>query len=255
MLKGKLGWKGERGFSAYEVAVQNGFIGSEQDWLDTIGCPISSTIDEDSTNGTCAGSKAVYDFVNNRVSNNDIEIPIYAPEHEYTLADADRITNIYLGQIEPTENDYRLYDLDFNGKLTMGDAVTVQNIVNGRYPLPEDRIIGKFIIKSDGGLSKIEVVNTWHDSWQNIKQIITPTGYTLTDIHNNKTEVKGGNIEISNSDSSSTMSINEETIAINSGVNQIVIGRIEENVFGYKVKGGSKTTTVTENGVSTVNNS
>lgn len=36
-LKGKLGYKGERGFSAYEIAVQNGFEGSEQDWLATLG--------------------------------------------------------------------------------------------------------------------------------------------------------------------------------------------------------------------------
>lgn len=37
MLKGALGWKGERGYSAYEVAVQNGFEGTEQDWLATLG--------------------------------------------------------------------------------------------------------------------------------------------------------------------------------------------------------------------------
>ena len=36
-LKGKLGFKGERGYSAYEIAVQNGFEGSEQDWLATLG--------------------------------------------------------------------------------------------------------------------------------------------------------------------------------------------------------------------------
>lgn len=36
-LRGILGFKGERGFSAYEVAVQNGFVGTEQDWLATLG--------------------------------------------------------------------------------------------------------------------------------------------------------------------------------------------------------------------------
>lgn len=36
-LKGFLGFKGERGYSAYEVALQNGFIGTEQDWLATLG--------------------------------------------------------------------------------------------------------------------------------------------------------------------------------------------------------------------------
>lgn len=36
-LRGQLGWKGERGYSAYEIAVQNGYVGSERDWLATLG--------------------------------------------------------------------------------------------------------------------------------------------------------------------------------------------------------------------------
>lgn len=36
-LKGVLGFKGERGYSAYEIAVQNGFKGTEKDWLATVG--------------------------------------------------------------------------------------------------------------------------------------------------------------------------------------------------------------------------
>ena len=36
-LKGTLGFKGERGYSAYEVAVQNGYEGTVQDWLATLG--------------------------------------------------------------------------------------------------------------------------------------------------------------------------------------------------------------------------
>lgn len=37
MLRGNLVFKGERGYSAYEVAVQNGFQGTEQDWLAKLG--------------------------------------------------------------------------------------------------------------------------------------------------------------------------------------------------------------------------
>ena len=37
VLKGYLGFVGARGYSAYEVALQNGFIGTEQDWLATLG--------------------------------------------------------------------------------------------------------------------------------------------------------------------------------------------------------------------------
>lgn len=36
-LKGRLGFKGEPGYSAYEVAVLNGFIGTEKDWLARLG--------------------------------------------------------------------------------------------------------------------------------------------------------------------------------------------------------------------------
>lgn len=36
-LRGVLGFKGERGYSAYEVAVRNGFKGTEQDWLANLG--------------------------------------------------------------------------------------------------------------------------------------------------------------------------------------------------------------------------
>lgn len=36
-LVGSVGWKGERGYSAYETALLNGFIGTEQDWLATLG--------------------------------------------------------------------------------------------------------------------------------------------------------------------------------------------------------------------------
>lgn len=39
-LIGNIGYKGERGYSAYEIAVKNGFIGTEEEWLEQI---ISST--------------------------------------------------------------------------------------------------------------------------------------------------------------------------------------------------------------------
>ena len=48
-LKGVLGFKGERGYSAYEIAVQNGFVGSEKQWLATIG-----------TTNNLTGNEAVY---------------------------------------------------------------------------------------------------------------------------------------------------------------------------------------------------
>lgn len=46
-IKGSLAFKGERGYSAYEIAVQNGFVGSEQDWLARLGT--SNHFEEDKT--------------------------------------------------------------------------------------------------------------------------------------------------------------------------------------------------------------
>ena len=37
IISGNLGYKGETGLSAYELAVQNGYQGTEQDWLATLG--------------------------------------------------------------------------------------------------------------------------------------------------------------------------------------------------------------------------
>lgn len=36
-LTGTVGFKGERGYSAYDIAVKNGFVGTEKDWLATLG--------------------------------------------------------------------------------------------------------------------------------------------------------------------------------------------------------------------------
>ena len=45
IMTGNLGWKGEKGYSAYEIAVKNGFLGSEKDWLSMLGT--SSHFDRD----------------------------------------------------------------------------------------------------------------------------------------------------------------------------------------------------------------
>ena len=35
--KGILGWRGPKGLSAYEIALENGFVGTEKEWLSTLG--------------------------------------------------------------------------------------------------------------------------------------------------------------------------------------------------------------------------
>ena len=64
-LKGQLGFKGEKGDSAYDIAVKNGFEGTEQDWLATLGAlgkdelPIVTTISDSSTDTVAPSAKAV----------------------------------------------------------------------------------------------------------------------------------------------------------------------------------------------------
>ena len=43
-LDGELGYKGERGYSSYEIAVLNGFEGTEQDWLEHFGVDLTGYI-------------------------------------------------------------------------------------------------------------------------------------------------------------------------------------------------------------------
>ena len=65
LLKGTLGFKGEKGDSAYDIAVKNGFEGTEQDWLATLGAlgkdelPIVTTINDSSTDTVAPSAKAV----------------------------------------------------------------------------------------------------------------------------------------------------------------------------------------------------
>lgn len=42
--KGVLGFKGERGYSAYEIAVKNGYEGTEQDWIDHFGLDLTGYV-------------------------------------------------------------------------------------------------------------------------------------------------------------------------------------------------------------------
>ena len=43
-LRGKLVIKGERGYSAYEIAVKNGYEGTEQDWIDHFGLDLTDYV-------------------------------------------------------------------------------------------------------------------------------------------------------------------------------------------------------------------
>jgi hypothetical protein len=47
MLEGNLGFKGERGYSNYELAVKNGYQGTEQEWLAQFGVDFNVCVMKD----------------------------------------------------------------------------------------------------------------------------------------------------------------------------------------------------------------
>lgn len=71
-LRGALGFKGERGYSAYEVAVKNGFIGSEEDWLATLGT--SSHFNQSKTMYTTESEESTHVLPETYTSNSFLDI-------------------------------------------------------------------------------------------------------------------------------------------------------------------------------------
>ena len=93
-LKGALGWKGERGYSAYETAVQNGFVGTEKDWLAQLGT--SSHFDRKSAIYEATLGQTEFSLPDDYTSNSFIDIYVegeHLDSSEYTLdASAMKIT-------------------------------------------------------------------------------------------------------------------------------------------------------------------
>lgn len=84
-LRGKLIPKGERGYSAYEIAVQHGFIGTEEEWLDSLHAGteavIVQEIESTSSNGTIPSTLAVWTKYGNELTAEEIE-EIFEEEEE-----------------------------------------------------------------------------------------------------------------------------------------------------------------------------
>jgi hypothetical protein len=99
-LRANLGFKGERGYSAYEIAVQNGFIGSEKQWLASIG-----------TTNSFTGKEAIY------TTQSDNESVFNLPS-EYT---SNSVLDVYLDGVRLTNT---MYSIDANSR-----TITLKNPV------------------------------------------------------------------------------------------------------------------------------
>ncbi len=86
-LEAQLGFKGERGYSAYEIAVQNGYEGTEQDWLATLGT--SSHFSQDSTSYVAVEGQTDFNLPTTYTSDSFVSVYVDGKklsEDEYTIA-------------------------------------------------------------------------------------------------------------------------------------------------------------------------
>ena len=85
-LRGVLGFKGERGYSAYEIAVQNGFIGTERDWLAQLGT--SAHFMKDSVVYTATAGQTSFELPTSYTSNSQVDVYVEGfrlPSNKYTV--------------------------------------------------------------------------------------------------------------------------------------------------------------------------
>lgn len=76
-LRGKLIPKGERGYSAYEIAVQHGYIGTEEEWLASLSADqtlsLVQEINSSSSNSTVPSAYAVWNKYGDELTETEIE--------------------------------------------------------------------------------------------------------------------------------------------------------------------------------------
>lgn len=71
-LKGALGFKGEKGDSAYQVAVKNGFVGTEKDWLATMGT--TNYVGEEKATYSAGAGDTIFGLPSKYTSNSVVEV-------------------------------------------------------------------------------------------------------------------------------------------------------------------------------------
>lgn len=94
-LRGVLGFKGERGYSAYEIAVQNGFIGTEQDWLAQLGT--SAHFMKDSVVYTATEGQTSFALPESYTSNSQVDVYVEGQRlnaNEYTVDTSSLTVNL-----------------------------------------------------------------------------------------------------------------------------------------------------------------
>lgn len=124
-LRGALVYKGERGDSAYETAVLNGFIGTEQDWLATLGT--ASHFKEESVIHTSTAGQTSFDLPNSYTSNSFIDVYVNGlrlHSNEYSIDVSNRKINL-IGITLTAEQTVEIVVLTMStNSLPIGETIT-----------------------------------------------------------------------------------------------------------------------------------
>lgn len=167
MLRGVLGFKGERGFSAYEIAVQNGFTGSESDWLASIGKTSKFTI-----------TKQIYI---SEVNQTQFNIPSSYNENSFI--------DIYIDGLRLTANEYTLNTT--TNKIVMTNAliegaeveVVILSMETNSLPIVST-------INENSTYTTAASAKAVYDALINQLNLMYPIGIVITNISNqNPTEI------------------------------------------------------------------
>ena len=209
-LKGTLGWKGERGYSAYEIAVMNGYIGTEKDWLATLGT--SSHFDRKSEIHTATVGQAEFPIPEYYTSSSFIDVYVdgeHLDSTEYTMTDG-KITLTNAITVEGTKVEIITITMSTNNLPIVEniDENSTNNEVLGAKSLFDILSINvkNFGAKGDGITDDTQAIqNAIYYAFENKKSVFIPGGNYLISkplvVISNSNEVlgsfyiKGENIE------------------------------------------------------------
>lgn len=237
-LRGTLCFKGERGYSAYEIAVQNGFIGSMQDWLATLGT--SSHFKEESVIHTSTANQTSFALPSNYTSNSFIDVYVNGlrlNSNEFTINTSAKTINL-------------------NGVvLTAGQAVEIVVLTMSTNALPIVTTINSEA-EDDTAPSTKSVYNYVEGKAETLNNSITAANNAITAANNSINTVKTTVSTLStNTTNSLAKKVNVSDFAVLTGnISNIAAGGTKQTDISYPNGFTQSNTVIISKMVSTNNN-
>lgn len=139
-LKGVLGFKGSRGYSAYETAVQHGFQGTEAQWLATLGT--SSTF-----------TQGIARYTTSSTGETTFALPNSYIDSDHSFVD------VYVNGIRRNSSEYTIVGRNVvltNGLEVVGTVVELTSLSMATNNLPMITYTGQ-LLEVDPGREDVEV--------------------------------------------------------------------------------------------------